>query len=151
MFKLNLPNYQFTTRKSGDKIQIFDTQRKRYVTLTPEEWVRQNFITYLIQEKKYPSGLIAVETQIEINGLKKRCDAIVYDKNMQAFLIIEFKSPMVEITQSTFDQVAVYNYKLQVEQFILSNGIQHFYCRVNNEKQSYDIQTEIPDYESLLA
>ncbi len=150
MFRLNLPTYQFRTQKVGDKIQIFDNQRKKYVVLTPEEWVRQNFISYLISEKNFPSALIAVETQIELHGMKKRCDAIVYDKNMNPLIIIELKSPMVEITQATFDQVAVYNYKLQVEQFILSNGMQHFYCRVNKETQNYNIQAEIPDYQSLL-
>jgi hypothetical protein len=149
MWQLNLPAYNFNTKKTGDKLLIFDFLRKKYVKLTPEEWVRQNFIRFLIQEKKFPAALIAIETQILINGMKKRCDAIVYDNLMNPFLIIEFKSPSVAITQETFDQVAVYNFRLNVGVFILSNGIEHYFCRINADKTAYDLLKDIPDFNQI--
>ncbi|MDD4197875.1 MAG: type I restriction enzyme HsdR N-terminal domain-containing protein [Paludibacter sp.] len=149
MWQLNLPTYKFNTKKSGDKIFIFDSQRKKYVSLTPEEWVRQNFIRFLIDEKNYPAALIATETQILINGMRKRCDAIVFDRQMNPIIIIEFKSPFVPISQETFDQVAVYNFKLDVSVFILSNGYQHFFCRIKPDKTGYEIRQEIPDFKFI--
>lgn len=146
MWQLNLPLYNFNTKKNGEKLLIFDSLRKKYVKLTPEEWVRQNFIQFLIQEKNFPAALIAIETQILINGMKKRCDAIVYDNHMNPFIIIEFKSPSIPITQETFDQVAVYNFKLNVDSFILSNGYQHFFCRRNSSITGYEIDADIPDF-----
>lgn len=149
MWQLNLPAYNFNTKKEGDKLLIFDSLRKKFVKLTPEEWVRQHFIRFLIQEKNYPVALIAVESQIIINGMKKRCDAIIYDNQMNPFIIIEFKSPAVPITQETFNQVAVYNFNLNVGIFMLSNGIQHFLCKINANKTGYDLYDEIPDFNQL--
>jgi len=149
MWQLNLPSYKFTTKIEKDKIYIFDNQRKKYVRLNPEEWVRQNFIKFLIEEKSYHAGLIAIETQIIINGIRKRCDAIVYTQDKKPLIIIEFKSPEVEITQTTFDQVAVYNYKLNVDRFILSNGIQHYYCALDINNKKYQITSNIPDYKDI--
>lgn len=146
MWQLNLPEYKFNIKKEGEKYYIFDTQRKRHVSLTPEEWVRQNFIQFLIQEKKYPSALIAVESQIKINGMKKRCDAIVYDQTMQPFIIIEFKSPAIAITQQTFDQAAVYNSKLKVAYLIISNGLEHYCCLVDSSSMQYQFMEVIPDF-----
>lgn len=151
MWQLNLPSYQFNIKKEADKLFIFDTQRRRFVSLTPEEWVRQNFIRYMIEEKHFPAALIAIETQIIVNSMKKRCDGIVYDRQMQPHIILEFKAPTVEITEETFNQVAVYNYKLQVDMFILSNGLQHFFCKRNTDGAGYIINTEIPDYRDLLT
>ncbi len=147
MWQLNLPSYQFNIKKEEDKLLIFDTQRKRFVRLTPEEWVRQNFIRYLIEEKNYPFGRIAVETQVTINQMKKRCDAIVYDKDLNPVIIIEFKSPTVALDTKTLNQVAVYNYKLHVDIFILSNGLQHFYFKKKADGSGYSISTEIPVYQ----
>lgn len=149
MWQLNLPEYKFNTKKSGDKILIFDPQRKKYVKLTPEEWVRQHFIRFLIEEKNFPAGLIAIESQITLNGMKKRCDAIVYDRLMHPRIIIEFKSPFVAISQETFDQISVYNCKLHVGMFILSNGFQHFFCKINSTKSAYEVAQEIPDFNFL--
>jgi len=149
MWQLNLPAYNFNTKKSGDKILIFDFLRKKYVKLSPEEWVRQNFIRFLIEEKHYPAALIATESQIIMNGMKKRCDAIVYDRVMNPHIILEFKSPTVPITQETFDQVAVYNFKLKVDVFIFSNGLQHFFCKINASGTGYEIETKIPDYKDI--
>lgn len=149
MLQLNLPQYSFRIKKQNEKLVIFDSQRKRYVALTPEEWVRQNFIRFLIEEKGYPAAYLAIEKQLDINGMKKRCDAILYNEHAQPFLIIELKAPNVAISQSTFDQVAVYNAKLRVDFFIISNGIEHFCCKVNPETARYEFFAEIPNFHQI--
>ena len=150
MLQLNLPEYNFRIKKQDDKFLIFDSQRKRYVSLTPEEWVRQHFVRFLIELKGYPAALLAVEKQLTLNGLKKRCDAILFDKEGQPFMIIEFKAPNVAVTQATFDQVAVYNAKLKVSFFIISNGLEHYCCKVNTETARYEFFPEIPDYNAVF-
>ena len=150
MYQLNLPEYQFKIKKQNNRFFILDSQRKRYVALTPEEWVRQHFIRFLIEEMDYPASLLAIEHQIELNGMKKRCDAILFDKNAQAQVIIELKSPEIPITQQVFDQVAVYNTKLNVSFFIVSNGLEHYCCRVDTENARYEFLPGIPKYEELL-
>jgi len=151
MLQLNLPQYSFRIKKQNEKLVIFDSQRKRYVALTPEEWVRQNFIRFLIEEKGYPAAYLAIEKQLNINGMKKRCDAILYNEHAQPFLIIELKAPNVAISQATFDQVAVYNAKLKVDFFIISNGIEHFCCKVNLETARYEFFPEIPDFNQIVT
>lgn len=151
MLQLNLPQYSFRIKKQNEKLVIFDSQRKRYVALTPEEWVRQNFIRFLIEEKGYPAAYLAIEKQLNMNGMKKRCDAILYNEHAQPFLIIELKAPNVAITQATFDQVAVYNAKLKVDFFIISNGIEHFCCKVNLETARYEFFPEIPDFNQIVT
>jgi Type I site-specific restriction-modification system, R (restriction) subunit and related helicases len=149
MWQLNLPEYKFRIKKQEEKYFIFDNQRKRYVSLTPEEWVRQHFIRFLIKEKGYPAALLAVEKQLNMNGMKKRCDAILYNNEAKPILIIELKAPNVPISQNTFDQVAVYNAKLKVDFFMISNGIEHFCCRVNPETTRYEFFPEIPDFNHI--
>jgi len=151
MLQLNLPQYSFRIKKQNEKLVIFDSQRKRYVALTPEEWVRQNFIRFLIEEKGYPAAYLAIEKQLNMNGMKKRCDAILYNEHAQPFLIIELKAPNVSISQATFDQVAVYNAKLKVDFFIISNGIEHFCCKVNLETARYEFFPEIPDFNQIVT
>ena len=146
MLQLNLPPYNFRIKKENEKLFIFDAQRKRYVSLTPEEWVRQHFIRFLVEEKKYPAAYLAIEKQLTMNGMKKRCDAILYNELAQPVMIIEFKAPNVPITQQTFDQVAVYNTKLKVDYFMISNGLEHYCCRVNTENSNYEFFSEIPTY-----
>lgn len=149
MLQLNLPEYKFKIKKQNEKLFIFDSQRKRYVSLTPEEWVRQHFIRFLIEVKGFPAAYLAVEKQLEMNGMKKRCDAILYNEHAIPILIIELKAPNVPITQATFDQVAVYNAKLKVDFFMISNGIEHYCCRVNTESAKYEFFPEIPHYPIL--
>lgn len=151
MWQLNLPEYNFRIKKQNEKYLIFDSQRKRYVTLTPEEWVRQHFIRFLIEEKKFPAALLAVEKQLTLNGLQKRCDAVLFNQEAQPVLIIEFKAPTVAITQFTFDQVATYNSKLAVNYFIISNGLEHYCCKVNRETQKYEFMNELPEYSYFLS
>ncbi len=150
MWQLNLPTYYFRIKKQNEKLLIFDSQRKKYVALTPEEWVRQNFIRFLIVEKGYPAAYLAVEKQLDMNGMKKRCDAILYNEYALPILIIELKAPNIPISQATFDQVAVYNAKLKVNFFMISNGIEHYCCRVNTENAFYEYFSEIPHYQALL-
>lgn len=142
---LNLPEYKFKIKTVNDKKYIFDLNRKKWVRLTPEEWVRQNFIQYLIHEKKYPAPLIKVEGEIVVNKMKRRGDIIVY-KNSRPFLIVECKAPEVEINQSVFEQIAQYNIPLKVIYLIVTNGIKHFCCKMNYFSNSYEFLNEIPDY-----
>lgn len=146
MEKLNLPDYTFRTKTEGDKKLIFDWIRKKFVVLTPEEWVRQNFIQYLIQEKKYPENLMAVEKQIKVNGKQRRFDLLIYSRNGQPLVIAEFKAPGVKISQDAFDQVVRYNMSLRVEKVIVSNGLQHFACEIDYVKNSFKYLPEIPEF-----
>ncbi len=146
MQKLNLPTYSFKTQTEKGKQQIFDLIRKKYVSLTPEEWVRQNFIRYLIHEKNYPAPLMAVEKQLMINMQPQRFDLLVYNRKGQPCSIAEFKAPSVKITQSTFDQAVRYNMALKVKHIMVSNGLQHFACKIDYEKNSYSFLREIPGF-----
>ncbi len=146
MDKLNLPEYQFRMKMENGKPLIFDAVRKRFVALTPEEWVRQNFIQYLKIEKKYPESLMAVEKQITVNKMMRRFDLLVYLRNGQPHLIAEFKAPNVKITQETFDQVVRYNMALRVERVIVSNGLQHFACQIDYANNSFVYLPEIPEF-----
>lgn len=146
MQELNLPEYSFRTKIEGGKKMIFDANRKKFVVLTPEEWVRQNFIQYLIQEKKYPANLMAVEKQILVNGKQRRFDLLVYQKNGQPLLIAEFKAPKVSVSQDAFDQVVRYNMVLRVEHVVVSNGLNHFACQVDYANKSYAFLKNIPEY-----
>ncbi len=146
MQQLNLPDYNFNLKTENGKQYIFDSIRRKYILLNPEEWVRQNFIQYLIQEKKYPQSLMAVEKQLTMNGKLFRFDLLVYNRNGQPHLIVEFKAPEIKIAQSTFDQVVRYNMTLRVEVVIVSNGLQHFACEIDYEKNSYSFLPEIPGF-----
>jgi len=151
MWQLNLPGYNFRIKNINNKLSIFDDIRKKFVINTPEEWVRQHFIRFLVEEKKYPVNFIAIEKQIEVNGLRKRCDAIIYNPQFKPMIIIELKAPQIQLTQATFDQAAVYNSKLQVEYLFLSNGLEHFACKVDGVNSRYQFFEGIPEYPSLIT
>ncbi|KAA6324345.1 hypothetical protein EZS27_026322, partial [termite gut metagenome] len=123
--------------------------RKRYVALTPEEWVRQHFVHFLIMHKGYPLGLMANEVALTLNGAQKRCDTILYRRDLSARMIIEYKAPQIEITQTVFDQISRYNLKLKVDYLVVSNGMQHYCCRMDYENQHYTFLEDIPDYRLL--
>ncbi len=146
MQQLNLPSYEFRIIKENDRFRIFDPVRKRYVSLTPEEWVRQNFLRYLVEEKGYPLALTAVEKRITLNGKNFRFDLVVYRRNGQPFLIAEFKAPEVKITQDAFDQVVRYNMALKVERVVVSNGLQHYVCEIDYQLNRSKYLTEVPNY-----
>jgi len=149
MLKLNLPEYTFNIIKSDNKLKIFDGIRKQYVVLTPEEWVRQNFIQYLISEKKVPPSHIKIESQLKLNQLVKRTDTIVYDKNIKPSVLIEFKAPDVEINLSVFEQINMYNHVLKIKYLVVSNGLSHFYCINNYSENTCSVIKDLPVYENL--
>ena len=149
MLELNFPKYEFRLKKEGEKCLIFDRCRRKYVTLTPEEWLRQNMVEYLIREKHYPASLIANEIAVEINQMKKRCDTVIYNRDRLPFVIVEYKAPEVTISQKVFDQIATYNLKLNVPILIVSNGINHFCCQIDYQQHKYHFFKEIPDYSSF--
>ena len=151
MLQLNLPAYNFRIKIHNNKQYIFDNQRKKFVVLTPEEWVRQNFVQFLLFEKKYPVNFIAIEKEITLNGMRKRCDVVVYNSSFEPIMIIEFKAPKVRLTQETFDQAAVYNSKLNVEYLTVSNGLEHYCCRVDTENSRYHFFEQIPEYNSIVS
>ena len=144
MQQLNLPTYKFRIKSSENKFFIFDIIRKKYVMLTPEEWVRQHFILYLIEEKQYPISLIAVEKKITINKLTKRTDILIFNSDGKPDIIVECKAPSVKITQETFDQIARYNLKLNANYLVTTNGLKHFYCKMNVKNERYDFLEDIP-------
>ena len=144
MVALNLPQYEFRTRIEAGKKQIFDPIRKKFVALTPEEWVRQNFVQYLIQEKGYSASLTAIEAKVEYNGLPKRGDIIVYNKHAKPILVVECKAPEVNITQDVFYQAARYNSQLKAQYIVVTNGLNHFCCQMDYEGGEHKFLTEVP-------
>jgi hypothetical protein len=146
MQSLNFPAYDFRFKNSENKVHIFDTIRKKFVVLQPEEWVRQNVVQFLIHEKKYPKSLINVEKQLTVNTLKKRYDIVVFDSMGNITLLVECKSPKIMINQQTFDQIARYNMQLNAEFLMVTNGLQHFYCKMDFSKEKYTFLEQIPDF-----
>lgn len=146
MQPLNFPAYDFKIKTSDKVTQIFDIVRRKYVALTPEEWVRQHFIHYLVNEKKFPRTLLAVEMNIVMNKLKKRCDIVGYDKTAKPILIVECKAPKVKISQAAFDQIARYNIALKVKYLAVSNGMNHYACEINFDQNDYRFLKELPEF-----
>jgi len=151
MTQLNLPLAELRIKKQNGKEYVFDRLRKQFVRLTPEEFVRQQFVSFLIGYKGYPSSLMANEIEIVLGNVRKRCDTILYDKHLQPVMIIEYKAPSAIISQKTFEQIARYNLTLHVPWLIISNGIQHFCCRSDKEKNEYVFLNEIPKYEETKS
>ena len=147
MDKLNLPEYDLQIRRERDgALSVYDILRRKYVALTPEEWVRQHFVHYLVEEKGYPSALMANEVSIKLNGTSRRCDTVVYDRSGKPMMIIEYKAADINITQAVFDQIVRYNMVLQVRYLIVSNGIRHYICAIDYEKGAYTFLRDIPEY-----
>ncbi len=149
MFRLNLPQYEIKITEKDGKRMIFDFLRKKYVALTPEEWVRQHFTHYLVEHKGYPKGLLGNEIELQIGDKRLRCDSILYNKVARPQMIIEYKAPTVPLQQKVFDQVSAYNLLLRVDYLIISNGMEHYCCKMDYEHQKYLFLQEIPDYEKL--
>ena len=142
--KLNLPDVALKTKLVEGNTQVFDVVRKKYFKLTSEEWVRQHFIHYLNSEKNYPFGLMGVETMVKYNNLKTRADIVLYNTSGKPNMIVECKSPTTKITQDTFDQVARYNFKLQVKYLVVTNGLKHFCCEMNYIEKQISFLKVIP-------
>lgn len=144
MRDLNFPKFQFRFKINENKRFIFDDIRKKYVLLTPEEWVRQHVVQFLIQVKAYPKSYINVEKLVKINGMSKRYDVVVFAPNGTIFLLIECKEPNVKITQSVFDQIARYNLSLNAQFLMVTNGINHYYCKLDYVNKKYQFLTDLP-------
>lgn len=146
MQKLNFPNYSFRFKNSENKIAAFDEIRKKFVILTPEEWVRFHTVQFLIHEKDFPKSLINVERQLKLGKLIKRYDVVVYNSNGGIHLIVECKAPSIEITQATFDQIARYNMSLKAEYLMVTNGLDHFFCQLDYVQEKYRFLKELPPF-----
>jgi type I site-specific restriction endonuclease len=144
MASLNFPKYEFRFKNKENKTVIFDAVRKKFIQLTPEEWVRQHCLQFLMQEKKIPKSLINVEKKIELNGLDKRYDIVVFKPNGKISLIVECKAPKIKITQTVFDQIARYNLALNADYLMLTNGLNHYYCQMDYAAQKYNFLRELP-------
>lgn len=151
MYELNLPKYGIKIKNDKGHQTIFDVLRRKYVALTPEEWVRQHFVHFLIEHKGYPKALMANEIQLAIGNKKLRCDSVLYDRTLKPRMIIEYKAPTVSITQKVFDQITIYNMLLHVDYLVVSNGIKHYCCRMDYANQKYLFLEDIPDYQNLLT
>ncbi len=149
MQELNLPKYSFTIREIDGKRMIFDSIRKKLVKLTPEEWVRQNFISYLVNLKEFPASLMAVETKVNINGLSQRADIVSYNTQRKAVFVVECKAPQVKITNQVFDQVARYNIQLKTRLICVTNGLNHYCALLDKDGRNYNFLEEIPTYNQL--
>tara|TARA_B100000929_G_C15442829_1_gene398568 strand:- start:389 stop:838 length:450 start_codon:yes stop_codon:yes gene_type:complete len=146
MQKLNFPQYSFRFKNNQNKIAVFDDLRKKFVILTPEEWVRQHCVKFLQTEKNYPLSLINVEKQLKIGALTKRYDIVVFESEGSIQLIVECKAPKIKITQETFDQIARYNLSLQANFLMVTNGIEHYFCKMDYENENYIFLKDIPEY-----
>ena len=149
MFRLNLPQYEINITEKDGKRLIFDFLRRKFVALTPEEWVRQHFTHYLGEHKGYPKGLLGNEIELHIGDKKLRCDTLLYNKEAQPRMIIEYKAPTIQIQQKTFDQIAAYNLLLKVDFLVISNGLEHYCCQMDYEQRQYRFLPDVPDYEKL--
>ena len=146
MKSLNYPNYSFRFKNSENKTYIFDEIRKKFVVLTPEEWVRQNTLQYLIQEKKYSTSFINVEKLVKVNRINKRYDIVVFNPDGSIFLLIECKAPEIQISQQTFDQIARYNLALKATFLMVTNGLNHYFCQMDFENEKYTFLKELPNH-----
>jgi hypothetical protein len=147
MQKLDFPNFNFRFQKKEATIFIFDEIRKKFIVLTPEEWVRQHVIHFLVYQKKYPKSLISVEKMILINGLKKRYDVVVYNANGQVLILVECKAPHIKTAQDTFDQIARYNKALNAPFLMVTNGLNHYFCKMDFDNECYIFIKNLPDFD----
>jgi len=149
MLSLNLPPYATKVAVRDGKNTIWDIIRRKYVALTPEEWVRQHFVHFLVEHKGYPASLLANGVALTLNGTSRRCDTVLYDRTLSPRMIIEYKAPHIPITQKVFDQISRYNLVFRVDYLIVSNGLSHYCCRMDYARQSYQFLTDVPGYSEL--
>lgn len=151
MTRLNLPPFEIKLRGTKTRPQIFDILRKKYIALTPEEWVRQHFVHFLVEHKGYPASLMANEIQLKVGEKTLRADSVLYSRDLKPRMIIEYKAPHIPITQKVFDQISIYNMLLHVDYLVVSNGLQHYICKMDYNDKKYLFLEDIPDYEELLT
>lgn len=150
MKNLNLPTFKANIKNKNDKKEIFDEFRRKFVALTPEEWVRQHFAHFMANQKQYPKGLMAVEYSFKLQTLQKRIDILAFSTNGKPLLIVECKAPDININQKVFDQIARYNMAFKVQYLVVTNGLEHYACKLNYETLSYQFIQEIPSYKELI-
>lgn len=148
MDKLNFPDYGFQFKSNENKSFVFDPIRKKWLTLTPEEWVRLHCVQFLIKEKNYPASLIALEKKITIYNTVKRFDIVVYQPDHTVSVLVECKAPSVAITQSSFDQIARYNLKLKSNYLMVTNGMFHYFCQMDYTNKKYLFIKSLPSYKA---
>ncbi len=146
MYKLNLPEFEYTLKKDEGKVWIFDVIRKKFIVLTPEEWVRQHFVNYLIQEFKYPKSLIRIEGGLTYNQLQKRSDILVFDRQGNPWMIVECKAPTLKVSDSTFAQASVYNHTIKAQYISITNGLMHYCAETNWKEGSTKVLDQFPVY-----
>lgn len=146
---MNLPPYAIRLGEKDGRKTIFDDLRRKFVALTPEEWVRQHFVHYLIEQKHYSKTLLCNEMELKIGQKRLRCDTLLYNRELKPRMIIEYKAPTVKIQQKTFDQISAYNLLLHVDYLVVSNGLQHYCCKMDYDNQKYLFLSDIPDYENI--
>ena len=151
MTRLNLPPFEIKLRGTKAQPQIFDILRKKYIALTPEEWVRQHFVHFLVEHKGYPAALMTNEIQLKVGEKTLRADSVLYSRDLKPRMIIEYKAPHIPITQKVFDQISIYNMLLHVDYLVVSNGLQHYICKMDYNDKKYLFLEDIPDYEELLT
>jgi len=149
MYELNLPSVDFRYKKEGETIFIYDIIRRKYVKLTPEEWVRQHVVHFLNTRKKYPLSLMNVEVGLKIQKMKRRADIVCYDSQGSVVLVTECKAPEVKITQAVFEQIAQYNILLKSRYLLVTNGLTHFVCEIDHANKTYTFLKDIPEYKTL--
>lgn len=146
MQKLNLPEFTYTLRHADGKVWIFDVIRKKYLVLTPEEWVRQHFIHYLITTLEYPRSLIKVEGGLTYNQLSKRSDIVIHDREGRPWMVVECKSPELTINEASLRQASTYNATLRAKYITVTNGLKHYCSRIIWSENKIDLLTELPVY-----
>ena len=149
MQQLNFPTYNFRFKNSENKVSIFDEIRKKFIILTPEEWVRQHVVQFLMLEKKYPKSLINVEKVLKINDLRKRYDVVVFNPDGSIHILVECKAPEIKISQNTFDQIARYNLTLKATYLMVTNGLNHYFCQMDFENEKYHFLQDLPEYNTI--
>lgn len=149
MIPLNLPSFDAKLKGSREHPLIFDMLRRKYVPLTPEEWVRQNFIHYLTEHLGYPAARLANEVPLQIGQKKMRADSILYDEKLHPQMIIEYKAPTIALSQKIFTQICAYNLLLQVDYLIISNGLENYCCKIDYKEKKYVFLENIPFYNEL--
>ncbi|MGB0931440.1 MAG: type I restriction enzyme HsdR N-terminal domain-containing protein [Chitinophagales bacterium] len=147
--QLNFPEYPIITKKVGNKNYLFGFVRRKYLLWTPEEWVRQHVLQFLVKDREYPKSFLAVEKALRVNTLLRRTDVVAYNKNGAPILIVECKAPNVKITQQVFDQIAAYNISLKVEYLFITNGLEHFCCKIDYETNSYTFIEDLPYFSEI--
>ncbi len=149
MDALNLPTYSFSVKSEEGRTYIFDAIRKKYVLLTPEEWVRQHFVQYLVQDKGFPAALITVEKEFNFNRMRKRTDILAHNRQGEPVLLVECKAPSIAVTRNVFDQIGLYNLSYKVPWLVVTNGMKHYCCQFDASDSAYQFIDRIPAWEEI--